>query len=86
MKSQNKTKITKNSQDARTTVLRSGNILSEILTLINHCYEIRFIEKISRPIDQKTRAQIVEKYAGIMQEIHIKMGNTPQVLQRINEK
>ena len=65
-------------------MVRSGNIFSDILTLINNCYEMRFIEKISRPIDQKNRNQIVEKYAGMMEEIHIKMGNTSSELQRIN--
>lgn len=69
MEKHSKTKITKSNhtRDSKIVVARSGNIFSDILTLINNCYEMRFIEKISRPIDQKTRAQIVEKYAGLMQ-------------------
>ena len=31
---------------------------------------MRFIEKISRPVDKRTKEEIVEKFAGRMENLH----------------
>ena len=37
---------------------------------IESLYEMRFIEKISRPIEKRTKEEIVEKFAGRMENLH----------------
>ena len=37
--------------------------------------EMRFIEKISRPIERRTKEEYVEKFAGKMECLHNKLEN-----------
>ena len=48
-------------------------LLAETLRIIDSIYEMRFIEKISRPIERRVKEEYVEKVAGKMEILHAKL-------------
>ena len=59
---------------------------------MNTLNEMRFIEKISRPIERRTKEEYVEKFAGWMENLHNKLHQIKSDLtnkftnQKINNK
>jgi hypothetical protein len=37
---------------------------------MDNLHEMRFIEKISRPVEKRVKLEIVEKFAGKMERLH----------------